>query len=49
VTASVVVGGVLLAGDELTGVEELAIRADANLVDDGRLQIDKDGPIEKIK
>ena len=38
-----VVGGVLLAGDELLGVEELAVGARADLVDDGRLQVHHDG------
>lgn len=43
VAASEVVGCVLLAGDELLGVEELAVGAGADLVDDGGLQIDEDG------
>ena len=30
---------VLLAGDELLGVEQLAVRAGAHLVDDGRLEV----------
>ena len=38
----VVVGGVLLAGDELLRVEELAVGAGADLVDDGGLEVDKD-------
>lgn len=40
---TVVVGGVLLAGNQLLGVEELAVGAGANLVDDGGLQVDKHG------
>merc|ERR1719504_23213 len=41
VAASVVVGGVLLARDELLGVVELAVGARADLVDDGRLEVDE--------
>jgi len=37
-----VVGGVLLAGDQLLGVEQLAVGAGADLVDDGRLQVQED-------
>ena len=36
-----VVGGVLLAGDQLLRVEELAVGARAHLVDDGRLKVDE--------
>ena len=43
VAASVVVGGILLAGDELLRVEELAVRARADLVDGRRLKVDVDG------
>ena len=39
----VVVGGVLLAGDELLGVEELAVHSSPHLVDDGGLQVHEDG------
>ena len=42
VATGVVVGGVLLAGDELLRVEELAVGAGADLVDDGGLEVDKD-------
>ena len=42
VAASVVVGGVLLAGDELLGMEELPVSAGSDLIDDGRLEIDED-------
>ena len=42
VAARVVVGGVLLARDDLLGVEELAVRAGADLVADGRLEVDVD-------
>jgi hypothetical protein len=41
VATGVVVGGILLAGDQLLGVEQLAVRASADLVDDGRLQVDE--------
>merc|ERR1711937_809375 len=37
-----VVGGVLLAGDELLGVEELSVGASADLIDDGGLEIEED-------
>merc|ERR1719274_477302 len=43
VTTGIVVGGILLAGDQLLGVEQLAVGAGADLVDDGGLQVDKDG------
>lgn len=43
VTASVVVGCVLLSGDELLGMEELAVGTSAHLINDSRLQIDEDG------
>ena len=43
VAAGVVVGGVLLAGDQLLRVVELAVGAGADLVDDGRLEVDEDG------
>ena len=42
-TTGVVVGGVLLAGDQLLGVEELTVGTSADLIDDGGLQIDEDG------
>merc|ERR1719231_1399744 len=42
VTTGEVVGGVLLAGDELLGVEELAVGAGADLVDQGRLKVEED-------
>eukprot|EP00951_Prasinocladus_malaysianus_P005527 scaffold39124_cov44-Prasinocladus_malaysianus.AAC.1 len=41
-TTGKVVGGILLAGDKLLGVEELAVGAGADLVNDGRLKVDKD-------
>jgi len=37
-----VVGGVLLAGDELLGVEELSVGAGSDLIDDGGLEIEED-------
>merc|ERR1719164_21007 len=42
VTTGEVVGGVLLAGDELLGVEELAVGAGADLIDHGGLEIEED-------
>merc|ERR1712024_184966 len=44
VAPCVVVGGVLLARYHLLGMEQLAVGSSANLVNDGRFQIDKDGP-----
>jgi len=43
VTSGVVVGGVFLAGDQLLGVEELSVGTGSDLIDDGRLEINKDG------
>ena len=42
VTTGKVVGGVLLAGDELFGVEQLAVGASADLIDNGGLEIEED-------
>ena len=36
-----VVRGVLLSGDELLGVEQLAVRSRAHLVDHGRLEVEE--------
>lgn len=41
---SEVIGGILLAGDKLLWVEELAVSSGADLVYDGGLQVHKDGP-----
>merc|ERR1719310_1341881 len=43
VATGVVVGGVLLARDQLLRVVELAVGAGADLVDDGRLEVNEDG------
>ncbi len=43
VTTGEVVGGVLFAGDELLGVEQLAVGAGADLIDNGGLQVDENG------
>ena len=43
VAAGVVVGRILLAGDELLRVVQLAVGAGADLVDHGRLEVDEDG------
>jgi len=43
VTSGVVVGGILLTGDQLLGVEELSVGTSSDLVNDSRLEIDKDG------
>ena len=38
-----VVGGVLLSGDELLGVEQLSVGSGTDLIDDGGLEIEEDG------
>lgn len=43
VTTGVVVGSILLAADQELGVEKRAAVAGANLIDGGRVEIDKDG------
>jgi len=43
VATGVVVGGVLLASDQLLGVEQLTVCSGADLIDHGGLQIDEDG------
>ena len=40
VAAGEVVGGILLTGDKLLRVEELAVSTRADLIDHGRLQVD---------
>jgi len=42
VTSGEVVGGVLLAGDKLLGVEELSVGASSDLIDNGGLEIEED-------
>jgi len=42
VATGVVVGGIFLARDELFGVEQLAVSASANLINDGGLEVDVD-------
>ena len=39
-----VVSRILLPGDELLWMEELAVRASAHLIDDSGLKVNKDGP-----
>merc|ERR1711977_585065 len=41
--AGVIVGCILLAGDELLGVVELAVSTGADLIDHGRLEVEEDG------
>ena len=41
-TTGVVVRGVLLAADQLLGVEQLAVGAGADLIDDGGLEVEHD-------
>eukprot|EP00916_Digyalum_oweni_P009708 GHVL01016352.1.p1 GENE.GHVL01016352.1~~GHVL01016352.1.p1 ORF type:complete len:468 (-),score=45.07 GHVL01016352.1:77-1480(-) len=43
VATGVVVGSILLAGDQLLGVEQLTVGAGADLINNGGLQIDEDG------
>merc|ERR1711976_779904 len=44
VTAGIVVGGILLAGDQLLRMEQLAVGASADLINNSWLQIHKDSP-----
>ena len=44
VTPGVVVGGVLLASDQLLGVEELPVGAHPDLIHHSGLQVHQDGP-----
>ncbi len=41
--ASVVVGSIFFAGDELLGMKELPVRSLSNFVDDGRFEVNKNG------
>jgi len=43
VTTSEIVGGIFLTGDQLLGVEQLAISSGADFINDGGLEIDEDG------
>jgi hypothetical protein len=43
VTTGVVIGSILLAGDELLRMVQLAVSASTNLVTDTRLKVDEDG------
>ena len=43
VSSGEVVGGILLAGDQLLRVEELSVGASSDLIDDGWLEINEDG------
>ena len=42
-TTGEVVGGILLTGDQLLGVEQLTVGTGADLIDHGGLQIDEHG------
>jgi len=44
VSPGVVVGGILLATDQLLRVEELAVGPSSNLIHHSRLQVYEDGP-----
>lgn len=44
VSASVIVGSILLAADQELGVEELAVGAGPDLVDRRGVEVDEDGP-----
>lgn len=41
-TSGEVVGGILLSGDELLGMEQLSISAGPDLINDGRLKVKED-------
>ena len=43
-TTGVVVGSILLAADQLLGMEKLLVGSGSNLVDHSRLQVNKDSP-----
>jgi hypothetical protein len=43
VTTGVVVGSIFLSGDELFGVEELAVGTSSDFINDGGFQINEDG------
>ena len=45
---SIVVGGVLLSGDELLRMEKLAISSKTHLVNHSRFQINEYGPEKKV-
>ena len=40
---SVIVGGILLSGNQLLRVEKLAVSSSPDFVNDGRLQVNEDG------
>ena len=40
---SVIVGGILLSGNQLLRVEKLAVSSSPDFVNDSRLQVDEDG------
>ncbi|RUS21937.1 hypothetical protein BC937DRAFT_90999 [Endogone sp. FLAS-F59071] len=42
-TTGVIVGGVLLAGDQLFGMEQLTVGAGTDLVNNGGFEVDHDG------
>lgn len=43
VTTSIIVGGILLTTDQLLRVEEMLVGSSTDLINDTRLQVDKDG------
>jgi len=43
VSSGEVVGGILLSGDELLGVEQLSVGSGSDLIDDGGFEIEEDG------
>ena len=47
-TAREVVRGVLLTGDQLLGMEQLAVSSGADFINDGGLEIDENGALTKI-
>ena len=49
VTTSEIVGGIFLTGDQLLGMEQLAVSSGADLINDGGLEIDEDGTCRNTK
>ena len=43
-SSGIIVGSIFLSGDELFRMEELTISSGPDLINDGRLKVDKDGP-----
>ena len=48
VTTSEIVGGIFLTGDQLLGMEQLAVSSGADFINDGGLEINEDRALTKI-